>query len=128
MKLISFKWLITTFLILGIIFSSIGIVNDNKPCQKIIYISALDNDDYVDAETVYNDMSKNIENDDSISSNIDKNHSNVDFKNPYIIDSEEDDFYQETTYITDSEDNTNTNTNIDNPYYNLDEETNNNIS
>ena len=87
MKYISFKWLITTLFILGIICISIGIINDFKPCQNIIYIPTSESDNLVGAETIYQDISKNVPYKIPPSSdNIDISQESEQSPIPYIID------------------------------------------
>ena len=64
MRYISFRWLITLSLILGIIFISIGLIRDIQPCKQTVYLKSKDNyyptNDFIDADKVYKDISKNI--------------------------------------------------------------------
>ena len=92
MKYISFKWLITTLLLLGIICISIGIINDFKPCQNIIYIPTSESDNLVGAETIYQDISKNVPYKiQSASDNIDLSQELEQSPIPYIIDETDED-------------------------------------
>ena len=60
MKYLSFRWLISIFLIFGIIFTSIGIVKDIQPCIKNTHLNNDDNTDDIEVDNLYNDISKNI--------------------------------------------------------------------
>ncbi len=87
MKYLSLRWLITIFLILGIIFVSIGFIKDSGVCQKTIVKKHSNSN--IDSDTIFNNykafpkktkipLASNIRDNDNVYGNFNNSYNNED--------------------------------------------------